>query len=1306
MRRLPSHVCTLNCGSRLRVSVCTDRPRREADNAPDPLGPTTPASKAPLTTKPSATPGTAGTAGTAGTGTAGGPTGPADKGGGGDEGGADEHDISSILEGSYTEINELYGLTGERVMRYELVGVGKDKVAQLRSLFISLDDDGSGELGPLELYEALVKFGQTVTDKQVKEMMDDVDKDGSGTIGFEEFLMLAVPGASSGGPKIKREISISNYAAATFEDSVGDRSGLQDLQKEPMHIPIQCFSYYDPALEFLPAQPALPAQSASEAAGHVAEGEEANPSQGQEDAGIKTETGSDDRENKTGLELRLRFKMPTNQRVSPEASQGNIEVELQIEKGCWKPKKYLFGKKEFAPRDGKGTGIVFTVPEGSDGEEFPGPPKNKYLCVEFPGNKKEVTLYEGCPTLYGFPILQITTKSLRINFEVPFGETFKSMSHLANFPPPIEYVTIISCGSGSSLKSLRRIVSSHSFLPPWYPFSFSTLCPDEEGKPRRIALKQDLGELECLPKANVCLDVYLSKDELVTSLIKHEAEQYSWVADMESIDYHTSTNVMTEISFRGGSVNLLELAKPLRLGVRLTEQVEQKSWRLNRGWISCPPHPHVMPLLVSANGNIFVSPYIEGVSGDLIADILNASLLNEAQKKIVIIKIGLHVAWAIEYMHSHDIWHLDLKPSNLVITIDDSDPNKPRFWQQIHVRVCDYSRCSARICSNSSRRGTVGYWSPEQVHNRVDPMAERTAELYWGLKTSKDPPPTSEADITERSDSWGWATMMLGLMGRLNEMRKVGYRDFLQDLIDKGFTVNLSAIFLFEQQAFIDLVQSELDGVNKIYANIKKLWTKLSEDIERHRMDMDPVWQTAVKALQNLQDKDLNQLRGHRRAPPTVKLLNDAIGSILEIDRKEVADWATFKQKIISPEFVALALKFDKDKGLSIQVSKDLARCFRNPEFQIEAYVESNVPNSDPASPGSALAVATAIFQWVVALNEFNLLRRTLGPIQMEMKQREAEMKKLDPKVAALEEKIASQKAELDVLKDRLNQNNRAVLDLMRSAEKDQALVKIRDILEMGNTLTNQQYSQLQSDCLYATGDHSNVFRVLAWLNKLPEESDVRQGQPRGVLDRVFAGAPSMVAASVKTVMDDLYDKFACLRATRPKEPHERVHESSGIGNHTSFSRAGSSGSDFGRSASQFTRAPSGVSSFAGYSAIEEDEEERTWDHFPKTGAGVRYVYEQGGDSLPTQHKRHQILGFHSTGDGVGDGLSLVLAWCLQHQPVNRLPMSGVAAILMQLSPGQEWQHKVLYPQNHLIPNELDPNKHFFFRALTVSDEV
>ena len=1241
---------------------------------------------------------------------------PANAAGGGN---AVEQDIQLMTEGSYAELNERYGLTGERVMRYELVGVGRDQVAQLRSLFLSLDEDGGGELGPLELYDALIKFGQKVTDKQVKEMMDEVDTDNSGTIGYEEFLMLAVPGASSSGPKKVRDLSISNYMPASFVDTMGNRSSLAELREKPLVIPAQCFASYNADHEFLPKNdrgkhdtiPDRDGESDSQQhrAGrqeHIDMGANNEPTVNRSQQQMASRRHETDK-----LELRLKFNMDKSRRVTLPAKNGTIERQTKIVNDCWTPKRYLFGNKELAPRDGKGSGLVFTAPESVEGQMFPGPPQNKLLCVQFPGKKKEITLGDGIVKIQGFPITQITKTKMRISFEIPKNAEktsfWPSIAHSAIFPPPVDFITILSCGAGTGLSRLRRIVADECFLPHWYPFTFSSSVLDDAGKPRRLQLKEDLGELENLPTGLVAIDVHLNNDDMVSSLIRYESARYPWLGDLEVIDHQPQTNVITEIVFRGSSVNINETASPLRIGLRMLEQVEEKTWRENRGWISCPPHPHVMPLLLTASANVFVFPYIEGVSGDLIADILCASLLKESQKKIVFMKIGLQVAWALEHMHSHDIWHLDLKPSNLIVTIDDTDPTKPRFHQQMHVRVCDFSRCSSKICANLSRRGTPGYWSPEQVHNRVDPEADLTPDLYWGEKNSKDPPPPSQADISERSDSWGWATMMLGLMGRLPDMRKRGYQSLIQDLLDRGFRVDLSAIFLYEQQAFIDLLQSELKGLTESHSQFNKTWNKLSEDVDRHKIDMEPVWNRAVEALQDLTEKDMHQLRSHRRPPPIVKLVTEAIFAIMNkdgvIDRKDLSNWTHVKEEIFNTNSDSFAkmLAFNKEEGLKPIQNKNLMRIFRNPDFVMGSFNDSNVRNEDPASPGSALAVATAFFLWITAVNEFHRLKTTLAPIQMEMKQQEKEMNKLEPKITKLQQKITKQTDELDVLKERLRTNNKEILELVRSVapssiseetldqikeKKKAALLKIKDILQMNGVLTDQQYKQIQKDCLYATGDHSQVFRTLAWLHGLPKDSTVRHGQPEGRSTRVFdRAAPSVIAASVKTVMDDLYSKFAILRATRPRDHHLDFSGGGKSINDSfdhSFSRTTSNASgisDFGRSASQaLGRAPSSVNH--SFSMVEDDDDDLEWDHFPTTENGIQYIFEKIGNDLPPQHKRHEIVGVHSTTDGVGDGFSLVLAWCLQHQPVDRLPIPAISAILAMLAPGQEWLHKGTVP--------------------------
>ncbi len=49
-------------------------------------------------------------------------------------------------------------------------------------------------------------------------------------------------------------------------------------------------------------------------------------------------------------------------------------------------------------------------------------------------------------------------------------------------------------------------------------------------------------------------------------------------------------------------------------------------------------------------------------------------------------------------------------------------------------------------------------------------------------------------------------------------------------------------------------------------------------------------------------------------------------------------------------------------------------------------YTEASVPNPNPAALGSALAVAKAYNAFVLAVHEFNLLRRSTGPISMELR--------------------------------------------------------------------------------------------------------------------------------------------------------------------------------------------------------------------------------------------------------------------------------------------------------------------------------
>ena len=68
----------------------------------------------------------------------------------------------------------------------------ESRIRSLRDIFNRFDADGSGELSLEELGEAMAMFGQQYDEREMKELMLEIDKDGNNTIDFHEFATLMV----------------------------------------------------------------------------------------------------------------------------------------------------------------------------------------------------------------------------------------------------------------------------------------------------------------------------------------------------------------------------------------------------------------------------------------------------------------------------------------------------------------------------------------------------------------------------------------------------------------------------------------------------------------------------------------------------------------------------------------------------------------------------------------------------------------------------------------------------------------------------------------------------------------------------------------------------------------------------------------------------------------------------------------------------------------------------------------------------------------------------------------------------------
>jgi len=99
---------------------------------------------------------------------------------------------------SDAKIKAMFGsidMSGDQKISLEefLVGMGaippkNHQEANMRKCFSGFDVDGSGSIDRTELKNAMREYNSDMTDAEIDRLIQIVDKDGSGSINYEEFI--------------------------------------------------------------------------------------------------------------------------------------------------------------------------------------------------------------------------------------------------------------------------------------------------------------------------------------------------------------------------------------------------------------------------------------------------------------------------------------------------------------------------------------------------------------------------------------------------------------------------------------------------------------------------------------------------------------------------------------------------------------------------------------------------------------------------------------------------------------------------------------------------------------------------------------------------------------------------------------------------------------------------------------------------------------------------------------------------------------------------------------------------------------
>mmetsp|Transcript_27198 Transcript_27198/g.26014 ORF Transcript_27198/g.26014 Transcript_27198/m.26014 type:complete len:166 (+) Transcript_27198:256-753(+) len=109
---------------------------------------------------------------------------------------------------------------------YERPGLSEEEIGEIREAFNLFDTDGSGTIDPKELKAAMQSLGFEAKNQTIYQMIADIDKDGNGSIDFDEFLDMMT--AKMSDKDTKEDI---HKVFNLFDDDLTGKISLRNLKR-------------------------------------------------------------------------------------------------------------------------------------------------------------------------------------------------------------------------------------------------------------------------------------------------------------------------------------------------------------------------------------------------------------------------------------------------------------------------------------------------------------------------------------------------------------------------------------------------------------------------------------------------------------------------------------------------------------------------------------------------------------------------------------------------------------------------------------------------------------------------------------------------------------------------------------------------------------------------------------------------------------------------------------------------------------------------------------------------------------------
>mmetsp|Transcript_47704 Transcript_47704/g.108527 ORF Transcript_47704/g.108527 Transcript_47704/m.108527 type:complete len:1551 (-) Transcript_47704:45-4697(-) len=260
-----------------------------------------------------------------------------------------------------------------------------------------------------------------------------------------------------------------------------------------------------------------------------------------------------------------------------------------------------------------------------------------------------------------------------------------------------------------------------------------------------------------------------------------------------------------------------------------------------------------------------------------------------------------------------------------------------------------------------------------------------------------------------------------------------------------------------EEQKKAEVIKEKVAGEEAVVRKQADEVRVVQEDAQRDLDIAMPALETALKSLDALDKKDIQEIKSFPKPPSLVMMTMEAVNILLS----EKPDWDTAKKVLSDTKFLDRLKGYDKD-NIPAKALKQLEKYVVKPEYA-------------PESVGNQSKAAKSLCMWTHAMDTYSKVAKEVGP----KKQLVAELnEKLDSAMRMLKEKqdnlreVEEQVASLKKkLKDTVDEKDR----LEAEAELTKNRLKRADILTVGlkdeGIRWRETVAVIRQDIINLTGD-------------------------------------------------------------------------------------------------------------------------------------------------------------------------------------------------------------------------------------------